>query len=84
MNARDLLADEERLEEDLGVRTFVADGNDIAVSHSYDQLRRSSSPGRSQRQGSRASVQLLGRGFTLGGGERVAMLGKDIIMIAWI
>ena len=30
MNARDLLADEERLEEDLGVRTFVADGNDIA------------------------------------------------------
>ena len=37
MNARDLLADEERLEEDLGgARTFVADGIDIAVSNSYE------------------------------------------------
>ena len=34
MNARDLLADEERLEEDLGVRTFVADGNTLpSVTH---------------------------------------------------
>jgi hypothetical protein len=32
VNDRGLLADEERLEEDLGgVRTFVADGDNIAV-----------------------------------------------------
>jgi hypothetical protein len=36
-NARGLLVNAERLEEDLGgARTFVSDGNDIAVSSSYE------------------------------------------------